>query len=262
MRYGALFAVLSLVAGEAQAANTQDNKIVAAAPYVTAALVRPMRELYDKAERHDATDMLTMGLALFAGRQADADVTEDDIATIEALDARIAEPVAQYTSAHPDDNHTRVNWRRKLKVTKAEGEAVQRYEAAYLADYWLGYASSRTHKMRINKFVRPTTAMIDNHMYSGGDSLMGMVKAPVLDATMIRVAAHCVYAVRKAAGLEVQLLSEHPMAIRLLRDYITYDAETTLNRDLSEPYGGVTGAAACGTPDQFDAYVALVKAHP
>ncbi|ESQ74847.1 hypothetical protein [Asticcacaulis sp. AC402] len=263
MRGWLLAGWLFVAAGPAMSAETtKSDKVVAEiAPLIEHALTQPMVDIYAAAKAGEANDLLVMGLAQVAGRVTDGEFTEVDRKAIDRLDARVVSPFDSYVEQHPDRDIARVNWRRKFKLTKDELALVHRYEMAYLPDFWLAAAATRTRRMRVNRFVRPTSAMITSGVYAGGDSLMGLQGVPFIPLDLLFTAAHCVAAVRDAAGLELQPLDLHPLSVRLFRSFRDFDIIAELETQAAGfKRRGPVGAAACGSPDQFNGYVAKLRA--
>ena len=78
---------------------------------------------------------------------------------------------------------------------------------------------------------------------------------------VIFTGAQCVAALRKEAGLPLQPLHDHPISVLVSRGYNVFDIEAGLeNQANTGKVKGPVGKAACGTMEQFDAYLAKLVA--
>lgn len=238
--------------------------VAKAAPYVDKALSLPIESLYNAAyDDLNAYSAFTLGLALFAGRGTDGEYSEGDEIALAALDARIAPKVEIYIKAHPNDDHGRVEWRKELQATPEEISLIGRYQAAYIPEFWLGWAMSQTKVVPTTKLVRPWLGQGPNGMVTMGVGATYTIPyyRNIIDWRVYTVATQCVSAVRKATGYSLAPLNDMPLSIRLLRNYIKYDIEYRVTEELKDNsgYKGLKGAEACGTQAQFDANVAKLK---
>ncbi|ESQ74848.1 hypothetical protein ABAC402_11895 [Asticcacaulis sp. AC402] len=260
--------VVSVSAKEKAAAPFDPNReIVEAAPYIERALMTPMADLYQAAAPEDPDAMLVLGLALYAGRTEEGRFTAKDEADLAALDGRILEPLAAYLRKHPDKQHITVNWRQKFRLKKDEAAVVDRYQKAHLADFWLGYAltsASVKHGAGGVPALRPAHHHRGRKFATG--NMTGWTPAPVITYHVSRraysAAVNCIWSLREAAGSQVTSLTSRPPSMRIFRNFIHIDTDAYLAAQW-QPESGYLGpmkAAACGTPAQFNTYLAKLTA--
>ncbi len=216
-----------------------------AMPYVQAALTMPMRELGHQAKMNTAWNALRLGLAMLAGRSG-AFTTDDadDAAKLQSLEADITPQIDSYLQAHPGVDANHVKWFAVAHESREETSFVEHYLRVYSADYWLERAAYA--QIRVTGFVPAHT--------TDGD---------VIDTNIVMTAAQCVVAVRRAAGLDYKLWSTLPLPVRLMQRTPHEDMQLNVDRDLNAKDAHLkypTGAAACGSDDQFKADVAALKA--
>lgn len=243
------------------ASKQQDKWILAAAPYVETALTKPIDQLYASGAETAPYDAMTFGLALLAGRSTDGNFSSDDRAAILRLEERVVSAVEVYQKDHPNKDILRINWRRKLKITDAEWAVINRYQTAYLPDYWLAGALVATKTTAVSRNYRATTSDIGRGMAPGMNMTSDIYYDRVIPLEVILTGAQCVAAVRKEVGLPLQRLHDHPVSVLVARSYNVFDIEAVLADQINTgKTKGPVGKAACGTAEQFDAYLAKLKA--
>jgi hypothetical protein len=189
-----------------------DKWILTAAPYVETALSRPIDQLYAAGSQAAPYDVMTIGLALLAGRSTDGNFSADDRAALLRLEERLAPVVDTYQIKHPEKNILRINWRRKLKITDAEKDLIDRYQRAYLPDYWLARALVATKTTTLTKNYRATTSDIGRGMAPGVSMTSDVYYDRIIPLEVIFTGAQCVAALREEAGLPLQPLHDHPIS--------------------------------------------------
>ncbi len=262
MRFSALVAAavaLCLLPGVSRADFVSSNRNDAQ-PYIKAALATPMPALGEKALKKAPKDSLSLGLAMLAGRgdgvQTD---TTNDAAKLQALETRIAPLIGDYLKAHPGANAMEVNWPLALQVTPDEAAFVEHYLQVHSADYWLEQAAYAIDGREEFLPRRPTLNVEANAQARMTDVI---VPEKAIDTNVVVAAAHCVVAVRRAAGVDYQPWATLPLSIRLLQTLPRKDMQARVDVDIANTTARPkypVGAAACGTDDQFKAYVALLK---
>lgn len=253
----ALAALLPLASN---AEISRPRAIVLAAPYVTAALTQPMPDLYAAAMKGKAKNALNLGLAMFAGREVPPGPDQAaDADALAALEARILPISDAYLEAHPNSNFRGVNWRLIVKITKPEIAFVRHYEQLHSADFWLTESSADSTTIQATTPGRPSG-------FTGFEGTRGAFQnqtyvQPAIDTPVFLTAAQCVRAVRLAAGKAYGGPRTLPTSIILLRLYPLSDLDDMLQANGNHPVvNETTGAEACGTTEQFNTYVAQLKA--
>ncbi len=226
--------------------------IADAAPYVMDALTKPIDALYANGISGDGHDFLRMGLAMFAGRELGPDGPEDEAALAE-LEARVLPLSDAYVEAHPNLDTHKVDWRKVMKATSKDLAFVAHYQKRHSADDWL-YAASNARDVHAGYNIsRPM------HFENAAPPTENTTQWPLIDHRLFLTAAGCVRAVRIAAGHSYHGSRDLPVSVYLLREDFGADLDRTLAT--AAPDASIaTGADACGTADQFQAYVAMLKA--
>lgn len=254
-----------------EATGLRAEVISRAAPYIEVALTKPMAELYDQAitegeKAEETTNALQFGLALYSGRNPAYGFDEQDMAALRALEVRVRPLVAEQLKKHPNAKLTQEKWRKIVKATDDDMALIDDFQKAAMADYWLTLGRDTKVRMTSSQML---SRMGAGPLRSGG---VDMGPATAITRTNYRVvplsvyitATHCIYAVRQAVGLKHYRPNELPVAVRTLWDFAPNDAEAWTELNIKD--GRVKninfvplGAAACGTDEQFNAYITKLK---
>lgn len=243
-----------------------DSEVIAkAAPYITAALTQPMDQLFTKAEAGKADDALNFGLALFASRPSRLALSDDQMAHFAEMEPRIGKAAETYLAKNPKAQMTLKKWQRVLKVTPEDMAVVDRYQKIFMADYWLARARDEGKVSGQSTLQRPTPYRPTGPISQAGDTALRISKTPTINRGVFITATHCVQAVRQAVGGVHYRPSKLQVSIQLLWSYAPYDSEGWIEKNFADGkviaggYNIPLGAAACGTSEQFDAYVVMLE---
>jgi len=232
-----------------------------ALPYVQAALTTQMPILGDRAMKTAPQDALSLGLAMLAGRTG-AIKSDDtgDFAQLQALETRAGPFVQAYLKSHPGTDAGRVNWPIVVHETQDEANYVEHYLQVHSADYWLEHA---IYAIDANEVVMPRQPTDDPQKNSRSTLYDTMQPNKAIDTHLIMAAAQCVVAARRETGIDYQTWVTLPLVVRLLQRLPRMDMQARVDSDIASKRTDLnysTGAAACGTDEQFKADVAALKA--
>ncbi len=230
------------------------------APFVASALSQPMSGLVERARGGDPNAALTLGLAMLAGRFNPASLDETPLA---ALETRMLPLVDAHVKAHPGESLATVNWSGVANETRDEARFVDHYEQVHSADYWLERAVFSVVKTEVPVPQRPNPKDYGENTVGTPAFARGTMTSSAIDINLIFTAAHCIVAVRRAAGMDYQPWGTLPLSVRLLQHMPRQDMQARVDGDLAGERKDLhypTGAAACGSDDQFQADVAALKA--
>jgi hypothetical protein len=232
-----------------------------ASSYVQAALSQPAPVLGAEALKKNPEDALRLGLAMLAGRPSGIATDDaDDAAKLRTLEAHIGPQVNDYLKSHPGADAGRVNWPVVTMENTDDANFVEHYLQVHSADYWLEQAIYAVHG---DVEMQPRHATDDPQKNAASKIYNTVQYSRTIDTNLVMAAAQCVVAVRRAAGLGYQPWSTLPLSIRLLQRLPRQDMQMKVDTDLNAKgahFSYPTGAAACGTDDQFKADVAALKA--
>jgi len=233
----------------------------AVSSYVQAALSLPTPTLGAEALKKKPEDALRLGLAMLAGRPSGIPTDNaDDAARLQALEAHIGPQINDYLKSHPGADAGRVNWSVVAMESKDDAAFVEHYLQVHSADYWLEQAIYAEHGVTE---MKPRQATDDPQKNSASKIYNTVEYSRTIGTETVMAAAQCVVAVRRAAGLDYKPWSTLPLSIRLMQQLPRQDMQMKVDTDLNAKDvhpNYPMGAAACGTDDQFKAYVAALKA--
>lgn len=258
---GVCLASLIVLSSPGAAQNLKDKQVADSAPFIKAALTEPMADLYAQAMRDKRPAELTLAVALFAGRTVPGVLDSTELGKLEALDARIKPLYDDYRGKHPKPSSTLINWREQFHLTRDETKLIETYQQAKLADYWFSKVANDGNGPVIIMSARPTLpsfGIVPGPRISGGYAGW--------NTAYIRTffgAAHCVSAVRQKVGLDYANPRNIPFSLVLMRNFPLDDMQAKVDDGIAKytpdkPY--YVGEEACGTHEQFNTYVEMLKA--